>query len=209
MTDLNLIYNSRQTLLDYLEASDYDVSSYRGFSINEVNDYQKNNQMDMIVSKQSGQEEQRSKIYIHYSLDKKISAKTVDTLIEELFATSLNVQTDILYIIIRGNPNDRIKNKCVELWGDKRIFVMVQALERLQFNVLSHVLVPKHTIVSEDKTKQIMKRYNIRELREFPEISRFDPVSLAIFIKPDQVCEIARPSKIAITGMYYRVCVNQ
>ena len=42
---------------------------------------------------------------------------------------------------------------------------------------------------------------------DLPDISRFDPVSLAIGMRPGQVCEIIRPSKTSIKGTYYRVCV--
>ena len=44
---------------------------------------------------------------------------------------------------------------------------------------------------------------------ELPEISRFDPVSLAIGLKPGDICKILRESKTAINGVYYRYCVNK
>jgi DNA-directed RNA polymerase subunit H (RpoH/RPB5) len=52
-----------------------------------------------------------------------------------------------------------------------------------------------------------MKKYNIDELSQFPEISRFDPVACVIGIKPNEICEINRPSKTSINANYYRICV--
>ena len=61
--------------------------------------------------------------------------------------------------------------------------------------------------LSEAEQADVMRRFHITQLGEFPEISRFDPVATAIGLRPGQVCEIIRPSKTAITGLYYRVCV--
>jgi DNA-directed RNA polymerase subunit H (RpoH/RPB5) len=52
-----------------------------------------------------------------------------------------------------------------------------------------------------------MKKYNISDMTQFPDISRFDPVSQAIGLRPDQLCEITRSSKTAIESKYYRVCI--
>ena len=75
------------------------------------------------------------------------------------------------------------------------------------FNILDHVLVPPHRILSNNEVVEVKKRYNITEDTQFPDISRFDPVAQIIGIRPGQVCEIIRPSKTAITGLYYRICV--
>ena len=53
----------------------------------------------------------------------------------------------------------------------------------------------------------IKNKYNIMDDTQFPDISRFDPVAQVIGIRPGQVCEIIRPSKSAIKGYYYRICV--
>ena len=50
-------------------------------------------------------------------------------------------------------------------------------------------------------------KYNITDDAQFPDISRFDPVAKIIGIRPGQVCEIIRPSKTAIDGKYYRICI--
>ena len=54
-----------------------------------------------------------------------------------------------------------------------------------------------------------MKKYNIMKDDEFPDIQRFDPVALAIGIRPGEVCEILRPSKTAVSAPYYRICVQK
>ena len=52
----------------------------------------------------------------------------------------------------------------------------------------------------------IKERYNIVNDSGFPTISRFDPVSQVLGIRPGNLCEITRSSKTAITSKYYRIC---
>ena len=68
-------------------------------------------------------------------------------------------------------------------------------------------MVPNHQIMNIDQIKEVKQRYNITSDKEFPEISRFDPVAISICMRPGDVCKIERASKSAITSNYYRVCV--
>ena len=56
------------------------------------------------------------------------------------------------------------------------------------------------------KRKQLSKFYNIVNDSQWPEISRFDPVALAIGVKPNQTVEIIRSSPTSLTTKYYRLC---
>ena len=58
------------------------------------------------------------------------------------------------------------------------------------------------------KKKQIIIKYHITNISQFPEISRFDPVAQALGMRPTQVCEILRPSPTAIVSPYYRYCCH-
>ena len=66
---------------------------------------------------------------------------------------------------------------------------------------------PEHTIVPESGVLEIMKKNSITDKIQFPDISRFDPVSRAIGLRPGQLCHIVRSSKTAIKADYYRICV--
>jgi DNA-directed RNA polymerase subunit H (RpoH/RPB5) len=94
------------------------------------------------------------------------------------------------------------------IWEQDGIFIIIQSLKRLQFNILNHTLVPPHRIMTLAEIETIKKKYNITDNSLFPEISRFDPVAKSIFIRPGEVCEITRPSKSAIESFYYRICIS-
>ena len=87
-----------------------------------------------------------------------------------------------------------------------KYLITVIGVKQLQFNILEHDLVPSHRVLTSEETSDVKKRYNIIDDSQLPDISRFSPVSLAIGIRPGEVCEIIRPSRTAITAPFYRIC---
>ena len=88
-------------------------------------------------------------------------------------------------------------------------YIVIINLTRLQYNLLNHELVPNHQVVRDtNDLAEIKKKFSITDDRQFPTISRFDPVAVAIGLKPGELVAIVRPSKTAITTMYYRFCIN-
>ena len=204
---ISQIYKSRNIILDLMENQDYNVIDYKGFSINEVNTMKVNNQLDMILEKNEKDETKKRKIYIRYYLAKALRPNNLQEMIDDLFnVEEVLTKEDTLYIIVKDEVNETLLNTLKHIWETDKIFIVIQPLKRLQFNILEPVLVPNHRILSLSETIQIKNRYNIINDSQFPDISRFDPVAQAIGIRPGEVCEIIRPSKTAITAPYYRIC---
>jgi len=159
----------------------------------------------------SEEEEHEKSVYIKYYLTKGLRPNNLEEIIDELFNVeeTLDKKTDILYIIVKDEVNETLANELMHIWERDQIFVIVYPLQRLQFNILEHVLVPPHRVLSDAEKIAICRKYNIMSDDEFPEVQRFDPVAMAIGIRPGQVCEILRPSKTAITAPYYRICVQK
>ena len=116
-------------------------------------------------------------------------------------------KNDTLFIIIKDEINETLTNELKHIWESDGIFIVIENIKRLQFNILDHELVPEHTILPESEVVNIMKKYNITDKIQFPDISRFDPVARAIGLRPGQLCHIVRPSKTAIEADYYRICI--
>jgi DNA-directed RNA polymerase subunit H (RpoH/RPB5) len=114
---------------------------------------------------------------------------------------------DTLMIVVKEEMNETTMNLLKHIWEQDGILIVIQSIKRLQFNILDHTLVPEHRVLTQDEVLSVKKRYNIMDDTQFPDISRFDPVAQVIGIRPGQVCEIIRPSKTAIKGYYYRICV--
>jgi len=205
------IFTSRKTVLDLMEKQGYNINEYANFSINEVNSMKQNNQLDMLLETRDDvvtTENPKKKIYIRYYLGVRPAPKNLQEMIDDLFVmTETLKKTDTLFIIIKDDPNETLINELKHIWESEGIFIVVESIKRLQFNILNHVLVPPHRVMPETEVVSVMRKYNITDKSLFPDISRFDPVARVIGLRPGQVCQITRPSKTAIESNYYRVCI--
>jgi DNA-directed RNA polymerase subunit H (RpoH/RPB5) len=203
------IYKSRTTILDLLEQQKYTVEDYLGFSIIETDAMFANSQLDMLIT----HEDTVRKVYVKFYISvkqtvKQIRPQNLDEIIEDLFTIdSVLTKNDTLIIIIDDEPNDTIITKIKYLYEHDGIFVIIHNIKRLQFNILNHTLVPTHKILTDLERSELVKTYHVKDDLSLPEISRFDPVALAICMRPGQVCEITRQSAVALSTKYYRICV--
>jgi DNA-directed RNA polymerase subunit H (RpoH/RPB5) len=165
----------------------------------------------------------KKKAYIKFHLEKMLSAGHINDLVEDLYvlgsggeigglgiSTNANdtVLTDKDTLIIVTKQEVKTMNQYLnQLFLQGRVIVLL-SLDRLQFNILNHQYVPPHTILSSEELTEMMKKYNVGDKSQLPDISRYDPVALAIGMRPGDVCKIDRASKSAIHSTYYRVCVQ-
>lgn len=198
------IYKSRNTIIDLLYYQEFNVEDYKKFSINEIDAMFTNNQLDMLVTNPKT----NIKAYVKYVSSKQIRPKNLKDIIEDLFEIE-NVLTkkDILIVIIDDEPNDTIITEVKYLYEREGIFVVIHNINRLQYNILNHALVPECFILDETEITELKIKFNINSSSQFPEISRFDPQALAICLRPGQVCQFNRKSATAMYYNYYRICV--
>ena len=208
---ISSVYKSRKTLLDLMRKQGYNVSEYDNFSINEVNAMFQNKQLDMLLEKSEesvNPNASKRKVYIRYYLAKTLRPQNIQEMIDDLFnLEEVLTKEDTLMIVVKEEMNETTMNLLKHIWEQDRILIVIQSIKRLQFNILDHTLVPEHRVLTQDEVATVKNRYNIMDDTQFPDISRFDPVAQVIGIRPGQVCEIIRPSKTAIKGYYYRICV--
>ena len=174
-------------------------------------------------NKDKEDEKENKKTYVKFHLEKTLSVSHINDLIEDLFV--LGVGGDIGGTGLSANANDTVltekdtliiitkqeiktMNQVLNQLFLQGRFIVLLSLDRLQFNILNHQYVPSHTILSDDEVGEMMKKYNVMEKSQLPDISRYDPVALAIGMRPGEVCSIDRPSKSAISSIYYRVCTQ-
>ena len=204
------VFTSRNILLDQLRHLGYITNEYDGASIEEINAMDINSQLDMILHHQNN-----TVIYIHYHIgDDRFSERTLKSLCSNLYETSPDdnqptiAQTDVLMVILMDDVSDSMTNHLMRIYDRHRYFVVPRTVDQLQFNILQHELVPRHTALTADvDVLMVLRKFNVLPT-QLPTISRFDPVSRAICLRPDQVCEILRTSTNAVQSLYYRLCTN-
>jgi len=208
---ISSVYKARKTILELMDKQGYNIDDYSNFSINEVNFMKQNNQLDILLEKKTDDSsylKRKRKIYIRFYLTKMIRPANIQEMIDDLFnLEEILTKEDTLFIITKDEMNETIINELKHIWEKDGIFIVIENIKRLQYNILHHSLVPEHIIMNDKEVEEIMKKYNIKHKIEFPDISRFDPVARVIGLRPGDVCKIIRPSKTAITTDYYRVCI--
>lgn len=199
---ISLIAKSRTNLLEQLNYQGYDITPYNEFSIEEINAMFLNKQLNMTLLGKNNK-----KTYVIYHIEKTLRKENIDDYVEKVYnVEQLLTKDDMLVIIMKTQPNDTLIKHLKHIWEEKKIFIVIHGIPKLQFNLLNHEFVPPHTILTKEETEEVMKKYNIMDKSEMPDISRFDPVALSIGLKPDEVCKIVRSSKTSIQSNYYRIC---
>jgi len=175
---ISSIYKSRKHIIDLMKRQNYNVNEYANFSINEVNTMYQTQQLDISLEKNEDSLE-KTKVYIHYFLEKPtLRSNDLQEIIEDLFNIEETLtKSDTLIIIIKEDMNETLTNQVKHIWERDKIFITIISIKRLQFNILDHQLVPNHRVLSLNELAVIQKKYNIKNLLDLPEISRFDPVS--------------------------------
>jgi DNA-directed RNA polymerase subunit H len=74
-------------------------------------------------------------------------------------------------------------------------------------NILEHVYVPKHEILSKEEADALLKKYNITP-SQLPSILISDPIVKAIGAKVGDIIKITRLSETSGISIYYRCVVK-
>lgn len=204
---VSALFKSRNNILQLLSRQGLDVSNYTDYGVAEVQTMYANNQLDMLLTTEKDVHPAR-KVYVKYYLAKTLRRENINHMIDDLFYIEQVLQpTDTLIIVMKQEVNDTVVGILNEIWEKDRIFIVVHSLDRLQFNILEHQYVPEHVVLTEAEQEEVLKKYNITDTKQMPSISRYDPVALAIGLRPGQICRITRSSKTSVTTYFYRYCV--
>jgi DNA-directed RNA polymerase subunit H (RpoH/RPB5) len=200
------VYKSRRILLEQMDVIGYETREYADFNMNTIASLIENERLDMLLTSKV---EPKRKIYVHYELTAIRGDRQINNLLDDLFENDeILTKEDILYIITIADPNDTLKTKLHEIWETYGIFIIVQNIYRLRFNIFNHEFVPKHIILNEAELEELKTKYKITDIDvALQKISRHDPVAKSLCIRPNQVCKIIRKSK-TINEITYRHCIS-
>lgn len=230
MSLVNKIFKSRSVILDMLELRNYNVESYRNYTINEIDIMVRNTAikpgsepeaLDLMLEKEGG-----SKVYLKYMLNSKLRLQAITSVIrdivpsfdtdmedvynfgEEMEDTGLLKDGDELILIIqdRMSNSEVIEEYLSRFYQKTNIFIQVFWLDCLQVKIIEHEYVPEHRIIDEDEKNSLLITYNITSFNQLPIILVNDPVAKFIGMRKGDVCEISRPSETSGQYVAYRYC---
>jgi len=203
---ISKIFTSRKIILNLAKKRGFNTEDYENFTITEILVLHTNKQLDMLLTNN----DTGKKIYYKYHISPtrtKLRGNHVSDYIEDLFSIEEILKPeDDLVIVSKDSPNDALKNLLKLEYTKYNYFVNVYNLHTYLYNILESDLVPPHEILSNEEKENTAKQYNVLNDSQWPEISRFDPVAIAIGLRPGEVVEISRSSPTALKTKYYRLC---
>lgn len=76
-----------------------------------------------------------------------------------------------------------------------------------KFKVDKHILIPKHSKLTDSQKEKLLEKYNI-SVKDLPRILKTDPAIISLGAKPRDVIKITRKSQTASEAIFYRVVVD-
>lgn len=110
-----------------------------------------------------------------------------------------------LYILVVQENITQNNMKAIQSLG---LQVEVHFLNRLQFNITKHELVPKHEVIR-DKSEidNLLIRFQLKNKYQFPIILKNDPIAKYYGMKNGDIVKITRTSETAGEYVIYRCCL--
>ena len=75
-------------------------------------------------------------------------------------------------------------------------------------DLTNHILVPKHILLSEQEKEEVIKKYGINKLNQFPKILKTDPIIKILGAKEGDLIKIIRRDNSGKESIYYRVVIE-
>lgn len=76
-----------------------------------------------------------------------------------------------------------------------------------KFKTDKHILIPKHSKLSDAQKEKLLEKYNI-SIKELPRMLKTDSGIASLVAKPGDVIKIIRKSPTASEAIFYRVVVD-
>ncbi len=108
-----------------------------------------------------------------------------------------NPKNHYILVVIESKVNKFLKDfkriSNIEIFDYAELFI----------NVTDHILVPKYTVLSDDKIANILKQYNC-SINQIPKMLKTDRISRHYNMKVGNVCKIERFSEVTGKSITYR-----
>ena len=183
------ISNSISTLIEMLTDRGIDASVLKSYSIEEISSFGGVFVIDL----------PESKIKIVYDLSPKI--RWVD--VKKSIGIDNESDINLLIYIVKDKMNNSETKKIDELAFDYQVF----DIKDLQFNISKHILVPKHTLISDAKEiENILNVYKVK-INQLPQILKTDKMAQYLNAKVGNIVKINRISPTSGEFVVYRYVV--
>jgi DNA-directed RNA polymerase I, II, and III subunit RPABC1 len=194
-------FNVRKTVIEMLQdrghviPEDVSIVNFEQFSIK----YDTDN-IDIYIN----DETKNKKIYIHFNinLNKKFGKSDLVETLKKVVGTYKDENINLI-LLLREKENSTVTK---ELEKKQYENVEIFLKKNMIFNITHHVYVPKHIVLNETESEEIVSKFNTPKIK-FPKILKTDPVARYFALKSGMMCKILRKSPEVGESVSYRYCI--
>jgi DNA-directed RNA polymerase subunit H (RpoH/RPB5) len=214
---VDILYRSRQTLLEIQRRKGYNTKAYDKFGpfeIEKMSAGDKENALGMLLERQVPEGVNApAKCHIEYALPK-VKNRLSGYLLKLVAALEGDEEkqsnlSNIEVIVITMEPiGDTFHAAALNQYTSKKLRISFFDARSIVNNPMDHVLVPKHEMVPDADHADLLKKYNMTTKLNLPMIKfHEDIIGRIIGLVPGSIVKITRPSPQAGEYVVYRVCV--
>lgn len=203
MDEIILSFNAFKTMLELCTDRNYDVpNEYKQIDYDTYKYIYENKNNDIYCSKHKIF--QKKKIYIKFIQTSKIKPNYIREIINTIITEYLQNCDYEIIIVLKNKPN----NSILKVTKEKEFkHCDISWLNKLQFNITKHKLVPSHIEIDKNELNDLLSRYNIENIYQLPIILKEDPIVKYYNFKVGSVIKIIRASETSGKHIFYR-CVK-
>lgn len=214
---IDILYRSRQTLLEIQRAKGYNTKPYDKFGPFEIEKMaagDKEVSLGMVLDRKIPEGVNLPSIcLVEYALPRVKNrlagyvSKLVQALEEGHEDTFDPTKVEIIVLTIES-IGETFHNYAMNLLSSKKLRISFFDVRTLVSNPLKHTLVPLHELVPEEEHTDLLKKYNIKSKLNLPMIKfHEDIIGRILGLIPGSIVKITRPSPSAGEYIVYRLCV--
>ncbi len=194
-------FNVRKTVIEMLQdrghviPEDVSIVNFEQFSIK----YDTDN-IDIYIN----DETKNKKIYIHFNinLNKKFGKSDLVETLKKVVGTYKDENINLILLLREKENSTLTKELEKKQYENVEIFLK----KNMIFNITHHVYVPKHIVLNETESEEIVSKFNTPKIK-FPKILKTDPVARYFALKSGMMCKILRKSPEVGESVSYRYCI--
>jgi DNA-directed RNA polymerase subunit H (RpoH/RPB5) len=214
---IDILYRSRQTLLELQRKKGYNTKPYDKFGpfeIEKMSAHSHENALGMELERQIPDGVNApAKCHIEYALPKVKNrlagylSKLITSLEGDVEAQA-NLSKFEVIIVTMEPIGDTFHAAALNQYNQRKLRISFFDARTLVTNPMDHVLVPLHETVPESEHPDLLKKYNMTTKLNLPMIKfHEDIIGRIIGLVPGSIVKITRPSPQAGEYVVYRVCV--
>ena len=206
---VDILFRSRQTLLDILKDKGYNVTPYLKFGPFEIESMassSKEGALRMDLVKEDG-----GKCRVEYAIPRvknRLTGFLNKLLADEEGEPLIDPETTEVIVITLEAIGDSFNTAALNAWNKQKLRISFFDANTLVSNPLNHVLVPKHSFLPESEHADFMKAHYIQSKYTLPIIKvHEDIIGRILGLVPGDIVKIIRPSPQAGQCETYRICM--